>query len=147
MINFSDRTIREAFGNYKMVKQIVESEGPPTWMLESMAIVATTFVVSENLLHFWHNGEVHLIKTTHPMMTDTPDDDLRELSEWCEKNGWKKLTVDNDLLEDPQQFYFWQRMYFSGIIISEHLSECEKKETERMKEAYEREQQEEETVL
>jgi hypothetical protein len=143
VIDFSDRTIREAFGNYEMVKQIVESEGPPTWMLESVAVVSTTFVVSENLLHLWNNGEVHLIKTTHPMTVDTPDDDIRELSEWCDKNGWKKLTVDNDLLEDPIQFGFWQRSYYAGLINSEYLSEYEKKEMERMKEAFDREQEQE----
>ena len=144
MITFSDRTIREAFGNYKLTKQIVESEGPAKWMLETSAVIASKYVVSENLLHFWHDGKVVLIRTTHPMIADVPDDDLRELSEWCEKNGWKKLTVDNDLLEDPQQFGFWQRAYFAGIITSEYLSEYEKIETQRMKEAYEREQEEEE---
>jgi hypothetical protein len=143
LISFSDRTIKEAFGNYKLVKQIVESEGPSTWMLETMVVVANNFVVSENLVHLWHDGKVVLIKTTHPMVADVPDDDLRELSQWCEDNGWKKLTVDKDLLEDPQQFGFWQRAYYAGIITSEYLSEYEKNEMERMKEAYEREQKEE----
>ena len=147
MIDFSDRTIRQAFGNYAMVKQIMESEGPSKWMIETTAVVASKFVVSENLLHLWDNGEVHLIGTSHPMTTDVPDDDLRELSEWCEKNGWKKLMIDDDSLQNPQQFNFWQRAYYAGIISSTYLTEYENRATERMKEAFEREQEQEQETI
>ncbi len=144
MIEFSDITLRESFGNFLVTKEIMESEGPPSWMLETEASVVTPSISSQYTLHLWQDGIVCIMGTNRPLTVEVPDDDLRLLKEWCTSNGWKSLTVHKYSLEDPQHFDFWMRMYYAGIVNSEVLEKHDNQEMSRMKEAYERELEEEE---
>jgi len=143
MIEFSDLTLREGGGNYLQVKEIMENEGPPVWMLSSEASVITPAIASTFTLRFWNDGKVHIAGTTHPPTMEAPDEDLRFLREWCELNGWQIPTVKQDLLGTPLEFDFWLRIFYIGLIKSEVLEKHELANMKRMNEAYQIELQEE----
>ena len=143
MIEFSDLTLREGHGNYLQVKEIMEKEGPPVWMLSSEASVVTPTIASTFILRFWNNGTVYIAGTTHPITMEAPDDDLRCLKEWCELNGWQIPIVKKDLLDSPLEFDFWMRIFYIGLIKSDVLEKHEEANMDRMNEAYQIEQNEE----
>ena len=143
MIEFADLTLREGHGNYLQIKEIMSKEGPPVWMLSSEASVVTPTIASSFTLRFWNDGKVHIAATTHPPTMEAPDDDLRFLKEWCELNGWQTPIVKKDLLDTPQEFDFWMRIFYIGLIKSDVLEKHEEANMERMNEAYQMELQEE----
>jgi len=144
MIEFTDITLNESRGNYLHTKEIMEREGSPTWMLSTDASVVTPAIASSFTLHFWQNGLVYIMTTTHPITMEAPDDDLRFLKEWCDLNGWKTPVIHKDHLESPKEFEFWLRIFYIGLVYSEVLDSHERHEMDRMNEAYQREQLEDE---
>lgn len=132
MIRFSDITINEGWGNYRLIRELMESSGPKEWMIESHATISTPIISSDCVLHFWADGRVVLMETNHPLHSQAPDDDIRELSRWCRKNGWKNLVVDNKLITEQKEFEFWMRFYYSGMITSDVLKKHDEQEIERM---------------
>lgn len=134
MIEFSDITLVETRGFYRQVADLMR--GTPEWMLRSDCIVHSESIVSRFILHFWHNKQVFIMEMDRPPQVDVPEDDLRELSEWCGLAGWDKPRVHKDLLEDPQSYQFWLRQYRTGLVNSEILEKNEQEEIERFREAY-----------
>jgi hypothetical protein len=110
--------------------------GVSKWMLSTIATVVSkdpdqqVIMASNFTLHLWHTGDVYIKETDRPLLISTPNDDLQELKEWCEYNGWKRLLVDNNLVESPADFYGWMNLYRAGIISNEKL---EKSDVEEMK--------------
>ncbi len=143
MIVFDDITVREGSGSFQLIDDIMRKEGPPKWMLRTSATVHTSSVESDNLLHLWSDKRAVLMDTSHPLAWEVPDDDLRQLNEWCKNNGWGTLEIHRSLLEDPKGFEFWMRLYLAGLVASEELCEAEAKGMERMEEAYKKELEEE----
>lgn len=139
MIDFSDNTIRDGHGYYKLIKRIMENEGPSTWMLKSRATVHSSSIDCDYLLHFWHDGKTIIHMTNHPVGPEAPDDDIQELSKWCKDHGWT-LHIHSDLLEERKDFDFWIKFYYSGMIFNEIFCKYEKDEIERMKKAYKTEE-------
>lgn len=146
MISFTDITLVESRGNYLHTKEIMENEGPSLWMLETSASIVTESIASSFVLHLWSDRRVYIMATSHPLTMDAPDSDLRALKDWCELNGWHKPIVHNDLIESPKEFEFWLRMFYIGLVFSEILDKHEKDEMQRMDEAYQREQLEDEEL-
>ena len=142
-IKFSDLVVIEGEGNYRRIKEIMESEGPSTWMLKTDTTVITNIIASNFVLHLWYDGKAVIMSTDHPAIEDTPDDDFRRLSEWSMNNGWW-LTVDDLLVSDRQSNDFWMRLYRAAIIKSDVLQKKEDDEISRMQAAYDRDQNEDE---
>lgn len=135
MIEFSDLTLIESHGSFKAVKELM---GSGVWMLETTCVVTTFFVSASFVLHFWHDGRVCIMRTNHPTLmpsTDmiVPDDDIRELRNWCEKNGWQGLNVSDELVHDS--YDFWLKLFRSGIVNNDIFVNSEKEELERLKKA------------
>ena len=140
MIELSDLTLRDpnAKGSYPLTCQLMATDGAgSTWMLRTEAVVSTPIVTARFLLHFWADGRVVIMDTEHPPIIDVPDDDIRQLNEWCLQNSWKQLSVQDSLLGDPRSFDFWMRLYRAGIVNSPLLVAHETEETERFQKAYE----------
>lgn len=129
MVEVTDITLREANGNYSVVCDLMKID---KWMLESRAFVESSGMAASFLLHLWSDGKVKIITTDHPISFDMPDDDIRELSEWCRINGWQALTIDKDLLEDPAHFEFWLRFFRLGMVFSDELKSYDDNEMSRM---------------
>jgi hypothetical protein len=136
MIEFTDFTLREGNGDYQEVARLMsEDTFGQDWMLRSEAFISTPFIASKFVLHLWKNGNVVIQNTDRPLRIDIADDDLRELSQWCEVNGWKELQVDKRLLDDRVGFECWHRAFIAGIIKSDTLQKKEDEEMERLMKA------------
>lgn len=147
MIEFADITLRQSRGYYKETKAFMEEDGLlPDWMLRSTVLVSTPFVAANYILHFWKDGRVVIYETDRPMLIDSLDEDLRELSQWCQKAGWKELGVNDRLLVDRQAYEFWRRTFIAGLIVSEKLQQHEEEEMERLSQAYLKEKEEDENA-
>lgn len=138
MIYFSDNTINETNGDYKTVLALIRQESNVNdWMLKSEATVVAVGLMDEPsavtnfILHFWSNGDVCIMRSDHHLNASA-DADVRELQNWCLNNGWKKLRIDDNLVEDPQGFDFWMRMYISGLIDSDVLRKHEQDDIARL---------------
>ena len=134
MINFSDKTILEGQGNFRIVRDIMESEGPSTWMLRSSATVDSPEMSADYVLHFWHDGKVVIVETNRPISPDVPSDDLRELSLWCRRRGWQGLQVHDRLIQERKEIDFWIRLYYSGTVTSPVLQKYDDDDMKRMSE-------------
>ena len=146
IINFSDLTVIEGEGNYLRIKEIMDSEGPPQWMLETTATVVTELIASSFTLHLLNDGKAVIMNTDHPSTDEAPDDDFRRLSEWSSNNGWS-LRVDDILLSERRDLEFWMRLYRAAIIHSDILQKKEEDETRRMQTAYARDQNEDDEEI
>ena len=136
MIDFSDITMVEGRGIFSEICQIMLKDGDADWMLRTDAVVSTKAVITKFILHLWSNGEIFIVDTERPTIIDVPEDDIRELSEWCVAAGWTRLCVHTDLLDDPQAYVFWLRQYRTGIVQSDVLAEAEVEEIKRFDKAY-----------
>lgn len=139
MIYFSDPTINETNGNFNSIVHIMrDQEMSFDWMLRSNATVVSTdilgnvVITSNYMLHFWSSGTIHITHTDRPLIIGAPDNDIKELKEWSVKNGWKSLRIDNRVVEDPQAFEFWMRMFISGLIECDALHRHEEAEMNRL---------------
>jgi len=133
MIELSDMTLREANGDYHEVHQLMsEDTFGQDWMLRSNVFVATQFIASQYVLHFWKNGNVVIHSTDRPIRMDVSDDDLRELSDWCKINNWRKLRIDDRLLDDRVAQEYWYRAFIAGLVASTSLQKREDEEMKRL---------------
>lgn len=108
-------------------------------MIRTECIVSTSAISCGYLLHVWNDGRVVIKSTDHPTLQDAPDDDLRELSSFVKQQGWTKLELSAELLDNS--FDFWLRMYQAGIVDSDTLRQHDESEMNRLAEAYEAEQE------
>lgn len=144
MIHFSDATINESLGNFDRVREIMYQDNLTKWMLRSDATIIPEHGPSFSyLLHFWQDGSVVIKSTNHPPMLGSPDDDLRELKEWCGRNGWHQLRIDNNLVQEPVSFEYWMQKYRAGFIDCEELRQHDDAEMQRMMDILEEEKEEE----
>lgn len=139
MIDFSDKTMKESYGNFTSVKELMKIDGSEEWMIETDTMVRNDILSCFYVLHLYNSGEVKIIKTNHPIDLEIPDDDIRELSSWCYKNGWSGLTVHSGLIDDIKDFNFWMRQFRAGNVKGRVFEEYEKSESERF--AIEREKE------
>lgn len=147
MIEFTDATLCQSRGHYEETKKLMEEDGPLSeWMLRSSVYVSTQFNAATYMLHFWKNGRVVIYETDRPMQMDSVDEDLRELSQWCQKAGWKELDINDRLLVDRHAYEFWRRSFIAGLIVNEKLQQHEEEEMERLSQAYLQEKKEDENV-
>lgn len=136
MIELTDSTIREANGDFKEVSRLMKQDSwAEDWMLRSDVFIATPFIASKFILHFWKNGNVVIWDTDRPVRMDISDEDLRELVNWCKVNGWKELQVDDRLIGDRVAIEYWNRAFIAGLIHSETLKKREEDEMERLMKA------------
>ena len=136
MIFFSDITLNESKGDFSTIVPIM---GMPKWMIRTEATIASedqfgnASIAATYILHLWHDGKVSIMNTDRPLLIDNvPDDDLRELNQWCKNGGWKELSISGDLLGDPQGYDFWMRQYRAGIIQSDVLKKYDEAEMNRL---------------
>jgi len=134
MILLSDATLIESEGNYIATKNIMSQETGRVWMLETDATVETAMITSTYLLHMWKNGDMYIMKTDRPFLIELPDDDIRELSEWCSEHGWGVPIIHDRLLDDARGFDFWMRIYRAGIVSAPLLVKYEEEEMSRFDE-------------
>lgn len=145
MIEFTDTTLRESHGHFDETTKLMEEGGfLPEWMLRSTVFVSTVFVSATYTLHFWKSGRVDIYETDRSMQMNSSDEDLRELSLWCQKAGWKELGLNDRLLVDRHAYEFWRRSYIAGLIVNEQLQQHEEEEMARLSKTYIREKEEEE---
>ncbi len=137
VIEFTDVTLIESEGNFKKTVDIMKQDGSNSWMLETKALVSAQIISCYYLLHCWSHGDVCIMSTDHPLLMEAPDDDIRELNEWCRINGWKSLSIHKNLILDYRHFEFWLRMYRSGLIESTELKRHEQDESDRFSKAIE----------
>jgi len=135
MIELTDRTLREAKGDFDHVTRIMDEDTTQDWMLRTDVFITCPFIAAKYILHFWKNGNVVIHETDHPMRMDVSDDDLRELVRWCEVNGWKELQVDDRLLVDRIALEFWKRIFMAGLVKSATLQGYEDQEMKRLMQA------------
>ena len=87
------------------------------------------------------------MQTTHPPRIDLPDQDLRELREWTETNGWSIPWIRDEgmesLVSNPQGFDFWLQTYRCGLIQSDVLRQYDENEMQRMTESVVEEEEDE----
>jgi uncharacterized protein YchJ len=139
MVELTDMTLCESEGNFKLTCQLMEREGTPKWMLRSDVYISLGLMSFAYLLHFWDNGDVYIIQTNHPPLIEVPDDDIRELHEWILENGWKRLVVNKNLIDNKQGFEFWMRKYVTGLVYNEEMERHEQEEMKRFAQAVEQE--------
>lgn len=133
MIVFSDMTLNETQGDYSRVKVLMNQDvGDRDWMLRTEASVTTELASFKFVLHFWRNGDVVIHDTDRPLRLDVPDDDLRELSQWCRDSDWKGLKVDERLLKGHAAMEFWNRTFMTGLVDSDLLRKREDEEMSRL---------------
>ena len=128
MISVTDRTLLESQGNFEKTCEIMEGSGPSTWMLRTTASISHGPNAFNYTLHFYNSGEVHIVDLNRPLTLDIPDDDLRQLFEWCTSNGWNRPILHKDLARDHRAFQFWMRMYNAGLIDGEEFREQEEED-------------------
>jgi len=137
MIEFTDITLRQTKGHYNETKILMEEDRLVSkWMIRSGVFVSSVMFSASYTLHFWNNRDVVIFDTDRSMIINSFDDDLRELSLWCQKAGWKHLGVNDRLLVDRHTYEFWKRSYVSGLIVNEKLKQHEDAEMDRLSKAY-----------
>ncbi len=146
MVNYSDKTLQESDGDYVSTAELMGGVDT-TWMIRATVSVSVSDIYSDFVLHFWNDGHVDIIDTTHPADMGAPDNDLRELNDWCRKNGWNSLCINSRNLKNRRSFDYWMQIYRSGIVESDFLRKRDEEETHRLVENLEREKEEEEEEL
>ena len=134
MIEFTDITIREGHGHYNLVTDLMSKDiGDNEWMLNSLAYIKiSNKIVFTYAIHFWRSGKVDIFETDRPMNIDFPEDDIRELHEWCKINNWKSLHVNSRLLVDPRGFDYWAHIYRCGLVENDQLKLFDESEMARL---------------
>lgn len=132
MIEFTDRTIIEAEGNFHVVSDIMQKQGPPVWMIKTNAFIHSGPAAFNYVLHLWSNGNVKIMATDHPLNIVISDNDIRELKDWCDRNSWNTPIINELLLDTTTSFNFWLRLYRSGWIYSEILEKHDVDEMHRL---------------
>jgi len=142
MVEVSDITLIECENNYDNVKKVMLKESNGNWMIKTKVNIVTQFIASEGTLHLWNDGKVVIVATNHPVSVGVPDQDLKELSEWCRQNKWSGLHIHDNLLLDRRARDYWKNIYLAGVIQSGILKELEEGEMDRLSKAYMKEQEE-----
>jgi len=142
-IEFTDYTLREAGGDFSLVKQLMISDGAiDPWMLETQALVETDDIASSFLLHFWNDGKVEIMSTDRVDGVGMGEDDIRYLKQWSELHGWQIPTVSDDLLSDQRSLLFWKKMHNIAAVQSDKLDKKEQEEMEKLQYILEGEEEE-----
>jgi len=132
-LEFSDRTIIEANGDFNSVKDIMEKETfANTWMIRSnlhmITIMHKKIFEAFFVLHFYHNGNIYIIeyKSTSGNLLYNPD--IRGLAEWAKNNGWIALIPHVDVIRTAVEFWkhFWDANLIESDYFEKHFSEREK---------------------
>ena len=137
MIEFTDRTIIDAEGSYSRTKEVMDAESNGDWMILTRALFYGQEMMSRFELQFWFDGRVVIIETDRPLTVNIPgvvrtDEDLAELKDWCEMNGWHIPSPHRLLLDRPDAFDFWKHMYLTGLVESDVLKAHDDAEIARM---------------
>ncbi len=138
MIRFSDITLNESEGDYDRTNEIMIKDGSTKWMLKTNATVLAydsqgqMTISCSYVLHFWYTKEVYIIGTDHPLNLAAPDDDIMDLSVWCEKHGWNIPHIHDSLIADPQGLTFWMRIYRMNLVQSVGLKKHDDEEMSRL---------------
>lgn len=127
-------TMVEFKGVFVDVFAAMAQENQDKWMLSSNVTATTNDITSSFLIHLWHDGNIYIMSTDHPLVAEVPDSDIRELSEWFLEHGWNKPRIHDHLLDDPRGFDFWMRLYRAGIVESLLLQQYEDEEMDRFSE-------------
>ncbi len=138
-ITFTDVTMAEADGNYKIVKRLME-EAPPIRVLTSKGSTSS-FVVS-NLpaqsgwtihtrltilsplgeghmtLNLNHDGKIYIVDYMGNTST-IYNPDIRCLCTWAQQAGWQIPEPTESLIKDAP--IFWKQMWDTTIVDSEYL--------------------------
>jgi hypothetical protein len=134
LIEFSDNTIREANGYFDAISKLMEESGPAkTWMLRSKAFITTDFTAYTYILHLWNTGSIMIYETDKPLIMDAAsDEDLRELSLWCQCKGWKQIEVSDRLLNSSGAVAYWTKAFIAGLVTSKLLEQNEQGVMDRL---------------
>lgn len=127
MVEFEDITLIETKGNYQNLLELMKDDLAKEWMFKSKVFIYTEQVTGAFTINFWYNGKLIIDEMLRPPLLEIPNDDIVELKEWAEINGWKTPEPAAKLLDSPIMYRFWERQYQSGIIVS---SVFEEKETD-----------------
>lgn len=145
MIECKDATLLEADGYFEVVDKLMRDDNNliKTWMIASIVYVNNKQCSVIFDLHFWHNKDIWICNTDRSFMPDASDEDVRELSEWCNERGWNIPYVNKSLLTDKRLYSSWHKLFLAQLVRSDYIEEKEKIINERLIKSYDKEQLEE----
>ena len=123
-IQFFDRTMLEANGLFKKVKNIIESEFPypEEWTVSTRLILASKNGIAEMLLDFNQDKNLYIIEYSASTKNDIYlNQDLTSLSFWSQKAGWNVPIPHPNLVRS--NLNFWMHWWKSGIVDSQYLED------------------------
>jgi len=122
-LDFSDRTILEADGQYDHVRHLMESEWPhsPEWMIRSDLTVDSPFGYGSMTLHLYSNKDVYVIDYSPSMGDVYYNPDIQCLSAWAQEKGWNIPKPDKGIVQ--RSLEFWKHFWLTGLVDSDYLTE------------------------
>jgi len=122
-IQFTDHTMKETDGNYKLTNKLMTSEFPyvEKWMINTEVIITTPFGVCQMELNFYHDKNIYIINYIPSISDVFYNPDLRCLTLWAQSAGWNIPRPKNFLIKSNLEF--WKHFWETLIIDSDYLDD------------------------
>lgn len=128
-ISFTDTTMLEANGEYEEVQRLMEAPQPfidkitvqlpsRSWVLKSKITIQHALGFCGMVCDFYHDGKV-IVTSFMPSVRDVHTPDMRCLSFWAQKFGWKVPEPKPSLVDENMEF--WRRQWETYIVNSDYL--------------------------
>ena len=135
-LNFSDITMVEAEGKFKTVSRLMKEDSvvEHDWCIKTRLTIVSQFGEGNFTLNLFSDGRVFVIAYSPSTDNMYYNPDLRCLSVWCDKNGWKIPQPSPDVAKERIQFwkYFWETMIIDSDYFEKRFG---KRKSEDMREA------------
>jgi len=125
-IQFSDRTLLEANGEFAKVCKIMKKEAiergsigsREEWVIRSKISILNPFGFTMFICSFYNTGKVY-ISEYMPSSKDIHNTDIRSLTYWCNEFGWKTPEPMPSIVESWPDF--WKKEWETFIVDSSFL--------------------------
>jgi len=120
---FSDITILETGGKYKLVKEIMDKDSIKNsqWMIRSNLTLQHREGIAGFNIHFFYNGDLYIADYTPSIKEVFYNSDLSCLSVWSQENGWSLPKITTDLVKANEKY--WKYFWSVSLVDSQYLDE------------------------
>jgi len=120
-IEFTDNTLIEGDGDYKSICSIMDRESivGAAWMLRTDAYLYTEAGSSFMILHFYSNGDLHIVGYGPSIPDVYYNPDIQFISVWAQSKGWNTPSPSDSQVTDNLEF--WKHFWETLLVDSEYL--------------------------
>ena len=123
-IDFTDRTLNEADGKYKRVKDIMSKEvsGSSRWVVRSEVSVSSNMGMCMFEIQCHEDGRLYLLSYAPSSVGDVYyNPDIQVISQFAQENGWCVPEPSESLIRSNK--HFWKHFWETLLIDSKYLDD------------------------